>query len=41
MLRRALVYGLGMVAGVLLAVMFARSVAARGEVTVTGIEVRK
>ena len=42
MLRRALVYGLGIAAGVLLAVMLARRVAAaEGEVMVTGIEVRE
>ena len=42
MLRRALVYGLGIAAGVVLAIVFARrAAAAEGEVTVTGIEIRE
>ena len=43
MLRRALVYGIGIVAGVVLMIMLARRVAAapEGEVAVTGIEIRE
>ena len=41
MLRRTLVYGSGIAVGVVLVIMLTRAVAAAGEVTVTGVEVRE